>query len=105
MPPFVESVIYLEISEVHWHVTPYGIVIYATGAVRVYFAFGDLFETYLHSPGFDPYGIGVPLAQFHEDVAFPPQPAMYEHPPVPNFPRESDPTTPSFYRDQSHSQS
>ena len=107
MPPFAESVIFLAIDEINWHISEFGIVIHAKATVRVYFTFGDLFETFLNSPLFDPYATVVPLPTFHDDFEFPPQNAEYAHPPAPQmFPQpvvdSSDQPTPDTFHDYSY---
>ena len=107
MPPFAESVIYVAIEEINWHISEYGIVIYAKAAVRIYFSFGDLFETFINSPNFDPFATGVPLPTFHENVEFPPQNVEYAHPPRPQMFQyhvidSSDQPTPDTFQDYSY---
>ena len=91
--PFAHSVVFIDIDEVYWHSTPYGLVIFATASVRIYFTFGDLFETFVGSPDFDPYRTVVPLTVFHEETVFPPMPGFVYEPPS----GEGNPETPSVY--------
>ena len=100
MPPFAECVVFIELDNVYWYISPYGIVISATAAARVYFTFGDLFENYVNSQEFSPYATVTPLHMFHEGILFPLMPDQFNNPPILAMPQnisESDPPTPTGY--------
>ena len=70
--PYAECAVYIEIDEVYYHITEYGIVIQAYAVVRVYFTFGNLFETFIRSQNFSPTATVFPLYMFHDGIDFPP---------------------------------